>query len=119
VKDVDDAIVLGIVGFGIWECYKAYCAQCPSLQELRGTHGSSTSARQALRDADTQVGGLALIGGGVASLMLKSPWPLIVIIAAFGYMSWSHHDILAAPTITTLDTLQEGHNQSWQTQPTL
>lgn len=118
MKDLDDTIVIGIVGFGIWECYKAYCAQCPSLVELRSTDGSSTGARQALRDADEQVGGLALIGGGIASLMLRTPWPMIVIAAAFMYMSFSHHKVLNAPTPTTLDTLQSGVNRSWPLPPT-
>ena len=119
-NDLDDAVVIGLVGFGVWELHKAYCEQAPKLMELRRHDADDTEMRQALMDADTSVGGLALFGGAAASLMLRTWWPILIIGGAFAFMSWYHHDTLRGPSPITLDTLASGaNNKSWSTQPTL
>jgi len=118
-KTLEDAIIIGIVGFGIWEMHNAYCRCAPPMNALRCCNKNDTNARQALMDADIHIGGLAFFGGGVASLFLRSWWPILIVAAAFLYTSWCHHDTLQGPTPMDLDSIATGANSEWSTQPTL
>ena len=118
-KLMEDALVIGLVGFGVWELHRAYGHCAPSVMALRSCDPDDTMARQSLMDADIHIGGLALMGGAFASLLLKTWWPLLIVGAAFLYTSWCHHDTLRGPTPMDLDNLAQGANTEWATQPTL
>ena len=118
-KTLEDAIIIGIVGFGVWEMHNAYCRSAPPLTVLRSLDKDDTAGRQSLMDADIHIGGLAILGGGIASLFLKSWWPVLIVTAAFLYTSWCHHDTLSGPTPMTLDSIANGANTEWALQPTL
>ena len=117
-KTMEDALVIGLVGFGIWELHQAYSRVAPPIPILRATDRDDTACRQSLLDADMHVGGLALFGGAVASFLLRSWWPIVIVGAAFAYTSWCHHDVLKGPTPTDIDSIVKGANQEWALKPT-
>lgn len=118
-KELEGAVVIGVIGFAIWECHEAYCKQAPTLMALRNADADDTTMRQALMDADVGIGGMAILGGFAVSVLLKSWLPFFLVAAAFVWVSWIHHNTLQGPTIATIDSLGASRNDNYTTRPTL
>jgi hypothetical protein len=85
----------GLVGVALWSLATAYRETAPQLGELRRAERDDVDHRQRLRDADLTVGGLALLAGLSASLLIRSVVPVVIVAAGFAWISGLHHIVLA------------------------
>jgi len=82
----------------VWSANDAYQTACPSLKELREAPANDPETLQRLIDADMTVGIPALIAGAVASFVMKSWLPLVIVIVACVAIGAYHHSILSDPS---------------------
>lgn len=98
MPSMDTVAAAGLVGVAVWEMYRAYGATAPSLGDLRRADRDCMDHRQRLFDADLMCGGLALAAGGAASWLTRSWVPILLVGAAFAWVSGWHHIVLSALT---------------------
>src|SRR5690348_6774045 len=95
---VKNMAVVGLIGFAVWECRKAYTDMAPSLHELRTATslGSVTRYRQALLDTDICIGSVVVLAGIAASVLMRSVIPIALLFGTFGILSVYHHLVLGS-----------------------
>jgi hypothetical protein len=104
-------VALSLAGFGVYELYKCYRDVAPDLDTLRNAPAHDTYTRQGLRDADVMLGGLAVLAGGAASVLSRSPWPLLIVAAGFVWVSGYHHVIAGGATVPQIDPRYGGSGE--------
>lgn len=90
----EEAGLVGLVGFAVWQLHEAYTDMAPDLHALRECDPFDLRPRQQLMDTDVCVGGIALLAGGAASWLMRSPLPLALMALAFVLVSGYHHAVL-------------------------
>lgn len=88
----------GLVGVALWQLHEAYRETAPKLGELRRAGRDCVDHRQRLLDADLTVGGLALLAGTSASLLIRSWIPLLIVAVGFAWISGLHHLVMGSLT---------------------
>lgn len=96
-----DALAAAALAGLVWESVKAYRAAAPSLADLRDCSANDPRVLQRLVDADITIGIPTVIAGLVASLFLRSVWPLVIVLLAYGATVGYHHSILSEHGPTT------------------
>lgn len=90
----EEAGLVGLVGFAVWQLHNAYTDMAPDLHALREANGDDVKPRQQLLDTDVCVGGIALLAGVAASWLMRSPVPILLMGLAFVLVSGYHHAVL-------------------------
>lgn len=98
MAQMDTVAAAGLVGVALWQLAEAYRGHAPGLGELRRADRDCVDHRQRLLDADLLVGGLAILAGGAASWLTKSWWPILIVGAAFAWVSGFHHLVMGSLT---------------------
>lgn len=93
-----DALAATALAGLVWEVGKAYRSACPDIPILRESDSNDPKVLQLLVDADFSVGIPALVAGGIASWLMRSWAPVVIVAVALAALSWYHHSILHDPT---------------------
>lgn len=96
--EIDAAIAIS--AFAMYQMSTQYTSIAPKLSELRDSDSDSLSRRQQLLDADLLVGGIAILAGITASVLSRSFVPLVTALIGFGWLSYWHHAVQAAPPVS-------------------
>ena len=93
----DALAAVGLVSL-LLETTKIYRQAAPPLPDLRSAQRNDPYTLQLLVDADITVGIPALAAGALASWLMRSWWPLIIVTVAMIALAGYHHSILYDPT---------------------
>jgi hypothetical protein len=93
------AVVTPIAVFEIWKNYER---NAPTLAELRNANPKDFDLRQKLKDANMTIGTGAIIVGGVFAYQTKDPSMLIIILTILFVLSFWRYAILNAPNSETI-----------------
>lgn len=96
MKTWETQAAAAVVGLAVFEFWKAWRDNAPSLSEVRSAEPGDVSTRQRLLDADITVGSLALIIGVTFAVLTKDVTVLIILLVIFGALSFFHHWTLDA-----------------------
>jgi hypothetical protein len=94
--DVDGAVGLAIVGFGVYEIAKLWQNTAPPLADLRSAHPGDLGSLQKLVDADVTVGLVTLLAAGAAFILTKNLGVALLTLCTFGVLSGYYHGVRAA-----------------------
>lgn len=103
IPPVDLATGLGIAGAGVWAMHSQWGMLAPKMSALRTSSGDNVVMHQQLSDATWTVGGLVILGGGIASYACRSLLPLLILAAALGFLWYTHRSALTGGTPQTGD----------------
>lgn len=93
----DLSVAIGVAAFGAYHLCSAYRELVPDLADIRSASPDDTRVNAELRDADTLIGGLALIAGGSAAILARSPIPLLAILTGYVWVAGFHHRLALLP----------------------
>jgi len=91
-----DLIVASVSALVIFEVWKAYENNAPTLSDLRAATGDDLAIKQRLMDADFTVGSIALAIGVLFTIKAKDPSIIFITIGLLAALSWWRHEILEA-----------------------
>ena len=98
-NDVADVVISSVGALVLFELWKAYENNAPTLSELRDAPANDLAMRQKMLDADLGIGVIAIGVGIIFSLKTNDPLILLSIIVVLGGLSWWRHEVLEAHPI--------------------
>jgi len=97
-----DLVVASVSALVLFEIWKAYENNAPSIADLRASDKSDLAMRQRLIDSDFTVGSIAIAVGVVFAIKAKDSSLLVIIAALLAALSFWRYEIL------------EGEKLSWE-----
>lgn len=94
-----DLVVASVSTIIIFEIWKAYENNAPTIAELRSTAPGDLAMRQRLLDTDFTVGSIALAVGLIFSMKAKDSSILIITAGILISLSWWRYEILEGENI--------------------
>ena len=97
-----DLLIATVSSFIIFEIWKAYENNAPTLSDLRSAAPGDLAMKQRLIDSDFSIGSIALAIGVLFTVKAKDPSIIFLTIALLAALSWWRYEIL------------EGESSSWE-----
>ena len=94
--DNSELVVASVTALVVFEMWKAYENNAPTLTELRHGDADDLSLRQRLQDANLSTFTIGFALGAIFSYKTNDPLPLALIIFVLGSLSWWRREILEA-----------------------
>lgn len=89
-----DLVVASVAALVIFEIWKLYEKNAPSISELRAATPGDIHLKQRLIDTDFTIGSMAIAVGILFSVKAKDPIIVYVILALLTALSWWRYEIL-------------------------
>ena len=89
-----DLVVASVAALVLFEIWKAYENNAPTISELRASLPGDTSMKQRLIDTDFSIGSIAIAVGILFSIKAKDPSIIYIILALLVSLSWWRYEIL-------------------------
>jgi len=97
-----DLVIASVSALVIFEVWKAYEVNAPSISDLRAASPGDLAMKQRLIDSDFTIGSVALAIGAIFTVKAKDPSIIVIIAALLAALSWWRYEIL------------EGEARSWE-----